>query len=354
MKTKYFIKITGLALLTVLLSFTSCEKQELIKVVGFVQGYVFDANTNEVLDNVKITWETMDGSTDSTFATATDGFHIDFLPSGSYILECSKENYAISTLEVTIPKDDIAVTVKGGGSKEVVVSVAPKLYSLDANIKGRVYKYDNFEPFFGQSYSPLANAPVKIKYQNRLFLKTEYETTTDAEGFFTFDMVPSAGCTVFTPDYSAATQVNYIGATNYAGKLSPGATTTSASIILLPYESWYTNRLYLIGSNIFDAPNVPTINFPIDAEIKLTFSRILNQINTDYYSSLVGGNGLVLYDQSFNPVPVTKFFNGTELTVIPNANLNLDEFYIINGFVWADLLHDYANVSVQFKTSAAK
>ncbi len=351
MKTIHFKKITGLMLLAILFGFTSCEKQEVIKVVGYVQGYVYDANTNKVLDNVTVRWELPGGVADSTVATAADGFNINNLPSGNYYLKCSKGNYATSVIEVEIPKDEIAVSIKGGGSKEYVAEVTPKLYSLDANVTGRVYKYDNYEPYFGQSYSPADNAMVKLIYPFKQFLKTEYVTSTDADGFFTFENVPAAAGYVLIPRYSVDTQVNYIPTYNYSGILSPGSTNTANNVILLPVESWYNTQLLLIGGNVFIAPNVITNEFPVSSNITFRFSRILNQVNTEYYNDLIGGNGLNLYDQTFTQVPFAATFNGDELTINPNADLNPNETYYVYGFVWADRLHDYCNINLQFRTA---
>lgn len=350
MKTnKIYQFIAGFVLIAIL-GFTSCEKQEVVKVVGFVQGYAYDANTNEVLDNVTISWELPGGITDSTVATAADGFLISNLPSGYYLMKCSKENYATSIIEVEIPKDDIAVSVKGGGSKEYIVDAVPRLYSLDAKVTGRIYKYDNYEPYFGQITSPAANATVQLRY-NAPIEKSMYVTTTDADGFFTFENVPAAAANVYTPEYIVDSQIHYLPASNYSGYLVPGSTTTASVVNLLPIESWYQSRLLLIGGNIFDGPNVPTNKFPVSSNITLKFSRILNQVNTEYYNSLVGGNGLVLYDQSSNPVPSVFTFSDNELIINPNADLNAGQVYSVYGFVWADLLHDYCNIYVAFMTA---
>ncbi|NJO88461.1 MAG: carboxypeptidase regulatory-like domain-containing protein [Chloroflexia bacterium] len=173
----------------------------MIKVVGYVQGYVYDANTNKVLDNVIIRWELPGGVADSTVATAVDGFNISNLPSGNYYLKCSKANYATSVIQVDIPKDDIAVSVKGGGSKEFVVDVAPKLYSLGANATGRVYKLD--DPIVASVATPAVGAVVKLLYPFGNMVPNAYEAITDENGYYTFEDVPSAGGTIMIANYNS-------------------------------------------------------------------------------------------------------------------------------------------------------
>ena len=54
MKTKNLKKIILGILALGLIGLTSCEKMEVVKVIGFIQGHVFNGNTNEVLDSVKV------------------------------------------------------------------------------------------------------------------------------------------------------------------------------------------------------------------------------------------------------------------------------------------------------------
>lgn len=138
MKTSNMYKIFAGLLILGIIGFISCKKEEVVKIFGFVQGFVYNGSNNEIIDDVDISWEVA-GNPYSTTASIDEGFRIDNLYSGYYSLTFSKENFSTYNYEVYVPMDDFTATVKGGANKEYMISVNPKLYPMDANLTGRVY-----------------------------------------------------------------------------------------------------------------------------------------------------------------------------------------------------------------------
>jgi len=130
MKNKNIFKlIIGIALIGII-SLAGCQKMEIVKIVGFIQGHVFDGNTNQTLDNVSVEW-LIAGEKDSTTATADDGYLVANLPVGSYSLWFKKDGYTTVVSEVAVEDNNTSsVAVRGGESIEQIITLDANMYPL--------------------------------------------------------------------------------------------------------------------------------------------------------------------------------------------------------------------------------
>jgi len=347
MKKNRIYKVLASLLILALIGFSSCEKQEVIKVIGFVQGYVYDGNTNVILDNVKVEWEVA-GNKDTTTSTATDGYKIDNLFSGNYNVTFSKANYTTVVYEISIPKDDFTVTAKGGGNKEYVVTADPNLYPLNASLKGRLYKTEN-----GKNI-PIAGATVQIDYngtykesdQYYRFIPALYSATTDADGYYSFVNLPATAANLRYLDYTDSNGETYINANSQTGddyytriNLQSGNTYTLANV----YLTMVTDPIILINSNAYASAGVGTTHFDVASDITLTFNKAVDQATTlekGYVRLSVGGAD----------VAVSVTYNGNLITLNPETNLSPNTSYTVSYSVYTPLIYSPSTSTVTFST----
>ena len=341
-----------------LLYLPSCEKAELVEVVGFIQGYVYYANDNTHLDGVTIKWSRTDGSQDSVIATAADGFLIENLRSGKYILECSKEGFSGSTIAVEIPKQDHSASVKGGGGLEYIATASPVLYSLATSVKGRVYKYD--DRLVSGVYTPAVGEVVKLLYPFGNLEPNVYESVTDNEGYYTFENVPAAQGTIMIANYKNGNFNFYPFSSHHDFIGRAGSTSSIEPVYLYPYEvgSAYSgiDPLILVDCNVQIAPRVGTNNFSVSDNIELEFNRELNEeITNGRYSKW--GDPAWFYDQFGNDVSYTVTFNGNRLIIDPDTDLAPDTYYQLGVLVCGESMSDlyytgwYTPSYISFKTA---
>jgi hypothetical protein len=342
MKNKNIFKLITAAVLVALISLAGCQKMEVIKVVGYIQGHVFDGNTNQVLDSVKVVWSVA-GKQDSLTATADDGFAIDGLPQGNYSLMCSKAGYTTVVYKVNIDNIDLgSTTVRGGANKEQIVTVDPNLYPLNSGLHGRLYKTLNGTkvPAVGVLVVLDYNYYNKQEDESYRFVPNLYQTTTDADGYFSFTNVPATYLYFRIP---AFTDENGESFNDYSRNLSlDGASDISMGIINLSNQS---DPIQLINSNAWSATNEGTNNFAVGDDITLTFNK-----NVDETVTINKNGGVWLYDDNWNEVAVTVTYANNVITVNPDDDLIAGKQYNIEWDVYSSLDYDNDNDDFNFRT----
>lgn len=334
MKTTRIYKVLAALLILGIIGFTSCKKEEVVKVFGYVQGFVYDGTNNTAIDDVKVTWEVA-GKQDSTTATAADGFHIDNLYSGEYYILFSKAGYSTVMEDLYVPMDDFAATAKGGADKEYMVSMYPTMYPMNAEVTGRVYKNEN------SIYIPIEGAVVRLELPYDNIIPRVYETTTDADGYYTFSNIPAVSWTYLRVlEYTDANGEKYNDYYNDYDIVA-GATTTINPINL----SRITDNLKLINTNLWTAPDVPTNNFPINGSITLEFNKDVDQSVTEERGGYVNLYGAGTYK---------VVYNGNIITITPDVNFSTSSNYSVEFEVYNKLAYEYTYKNIPFSTAAAK
>lgn len=338
MKTKRIHTVIAGLLILAMIGITSCKKEEVVKVFGFVQGFVYDGSNNTVLDNVKVEWQVA-GKNDSTTATAADGFKVNNLYSGEYLLKFSKANYSTVQYWVDVPIDDFTGTVRGGANKEYMVSVDPEMYPLNAGLKGRVYKSENSQSI------PVEGATVRVEIDNSRIIPGTYETTTDADGYFSFSSLPAVDYVyVRVLEYEDGNGERYNGTYNDYSLIS-GQTMTINPFTL----SQIKDALKLVNTNTWIAPGVATDEFVVSENVVLEFNHDISEAvskeraNSDFPVYMVGG-GLTTADY-------TVTYSGNTVTINPNANLTASTTYTVLYNVYGS--QPYAGISSNFSFTTA-
>ena len=329
-------KVLASLLVLAIIGFTSCKKEEVIKVFGFVQGFVYDGSTNEVLDNVAVEWE-VSGNPNSTSATEAEGFAINDLYSGYYNLVFSKEGYSTAMYKVEVPMDYHTGTARGGGSKEFMISVDPNLYPLTAGLTGRVYKTEN------SFYVPIEGATVRVEINNDNLVPNMYQTTTNADGYYTFTELPAYGdVTVRVLEYTDENNEVYYGTTSNVTLVAGVSTTRSVF-----YLSQYTDALKLINTNAWIAPGVITDEFVVSDDIVLEFNHDISEA----ISKERANSNLPVYISGLYSDEYTVTFSGNTVTINPDADLNASTYYRVYYTVYGSQPYGGTYSSFSFRTA---
>ncbi len=342
-------KIIAVFLIFGMIGFNSCKKQEIVKIVGFVQGHAFDGNTDQPLDSVKVAW-TVAGKKDSTTATAEDGYLISNLLAGEYTIWFSKTNYTTIAYDAWVYDEGSAgnVTVRGGANKEMVLTYNPNLYPLNGSVSGRLYITEN-----GLNV-PAAGAEVQLDY-NRAdkeddeyyrFVPGLYTTTTDADGYYTFTNIPATEVILRFLDYTDGNGETYYDpsyhTTNYRRiYLTGGASYTHPNVTL----SMVDDGISLIASNLFSATNVGTQNFDVTSDITLTFNKNVDMANTEDmgYVRLEIGNVEIEADITYAD---------NMITINPTQDLAANTTYTVDYNVYGAQTYDNTGgQTITFSTS---
>jgi hypothetical protein len=346
MKMKNIFKLIAAISFVVAISFTGCQKMEITKIIGFIQGHAFDGTTNTPLDSVKVVWSVA-GVKDSTVASADDGYIISNLPSGGYSIWYSKANYTTVLVDNEIPVDNSATAVRGGDNREYVVTYNPNLYPLNAGLAGRLYKKENGIQI------PISGATVQLDY-NTLgsgseeycrFIPNLYETTTDADGYYAFSNIPATDVYVRFLEYTDENNEIYYDQNPWRNPINLKAN----SILNLGKLtlSRLTDGIRLTGSNTFASTGVGTTDFDVASDITLTFNK-----DVDATSTLDKGYVRLSVGNSFGPdVAITVTFVDNTITINPDEDLSPNTLFTVSYNVYAAQTYDNTSSSISFTTA---
>ena len=356
MKNKNIFKFIAGIVLIGMISWAGCQKMEIVKLIGFVQGHVFDGTTNEPLDGVKVEW-LVAGKKDSTTVTADNGYLIPDLPVGSYSIWFSKENYTTIVADVDIEDNNTSsVAVRGGENIEQVVTLDANLYPLNASIKGRVYLNDNGVNVPAQGVVLMLDYNTSDAEQDEYFrfVPNIYTDTTDADGYFNISNVPATKARFIVKPYTDDNGKQYIGYYNSGWSiyynswdvtLDNGITSSLGNIIM----EEQSDDIHLINTNLWTSADVPTQEFPVADNITLSFNK-----NVDETATLEKGNvSLYSWDDvtsSWRTVAITVTFTDNIITVDPDQDLSENKRYMVSYNVYSVQGYDDDNGSITFKT----
>lgn len=270
--TKRFFK-AGLALLMAGVVFlASCEKEELIQVIGTLQGVAYDGNTNAPIEGVTV--EVMKNGEKVTATSTVDGFTLTEFPSGEYTLTFKKEGYTTVVAEENVPQwSGQQSTVKGGGNYYVTRTVNPVLYTMDGAVSGTVFKDVSGKklPASGVkvvlSYDSPNTSAENTDGRSYGITPNSYEATTNSDGMFSFSAVPAAPVSLYLPGFND-------GTTDFSG--------FSLNLSLVPGQTYSMGERVVYSANSAPAvveasTNSTNMKMEPDANITLTFNTDLDQ-----------------------------------------------------------------------------
>ena len=278
------------------------------RVIGTIHGIVTDANTNERLVNVDVTW--LDEDEIKTTATNTLGYYfITDLSPGDYELTFSgNEDFAVGRIMVTIPTlEEIGVTNVPTDEDFYHTEIQDmEMYQLNAGLTGTIYTIiddENIALAFGVT--------VIADFENWDISPEEYTATTGINGIFFFENLPS------TPEVVLRT-LPYTDST-YSFEV------VELDLVLFPDVIVTAPNIFL---NIVDDPpfivenNFDNDDFSIFDAIEITFNKAIeaNSFEVELYSDIA------------NPVEFESIIWITDASVIitPDEDLLLATIYTLN------------------------
>ena len=278
------------------------------RVIGTIHGIVTDANTNERLVNVDVTWLDED-EIQTTTTNALGYYFITDLSPGDYELTFSgNEGFAVGRIIVTIPTlDEIGVTNVPTDEDFYHTEIQDmEMYQLNAGLTGTIYTIIDDENI------ALASGVIVIAdFENWDISPEEYSATTGINGIFIFENLPS------TPEVVLRT-LPFTDST-YSFEV------VELDLVLFPNAIVTVPNIFL---NIVDDPpfivenNFDNDNFGIIDAIEITFNKAIDPNSFD----------VELYSDIADPVEFESITWLTDASVVitPDEELLLATVYTMN------------------------
>jgi len=277
------------------------------RVIGSINGVVTDANTNERLGDIVVSW-CKDGKIKETQTNSLGYYAISDLSPGNYEITFSgKSDYAVARVTVTIPTLQ-EVGINNLPTDEDFHHSEKKdmnLYRFNAGLTGKVWAKQDGEN------TNLADAVTVIADFNSYDISPdEYNATTDNIGVFTFDSLPAS------PSVNLRTMPYNDGTYDYSvqtasATLIPNGTANAGNIILA-----IAPATPFIVQNNFENDD-----FLLTNDIVITFSKLMNTTSFD----------IELWTYTYGNVEFeAAWSNDITLTINPYVALQANETYYLS------------------------
>lgn len=277
------------------------------RVIGSINGVVTDANTNERLGDIVVSW-CKDGKIKETQTNSLGYYAISDLSPGNYEITFSGESdYAVARVTVTIPTLQ-EVGINNLPTDEDFHHSEKKdmnLYRFNAGLTGKVWAKQDGEN------TNLADAVTVIADFNSYDISPdEYNATTDNIGVFTFDSLPAS------PSVNLRTMPYNDGTYDYSvqtasATLIPNGTANAGNIILA-----IAPATPFIVQNNFENDD-----FLLTNDIVITFSKLMNTTSFD----------IELWTYTYGNVEFeAAWSNDITLTINPYVALQANETYYLS------------------------
>lgn len=274
------------------------------RVIGSINGVVADANTNERLGDIVVSW-CKEGKIKETKTNSLGYYAISDLSPGYYEITFSgKSDYAVARVTVIIPTLQEIGIYNLPTDEDFYHSekMDMDLYRLNAGLTGVVWVKQDDEN------TNLANAVTVIADFNSYDISPdEYNAVTDSVGVFTFDSLPA------TPSVNLRTMPYYDGSYDYSvqtasATLIPNGTANSGDIILTIAPS----TPFIVQNNFEND------DFLLTDDIVITFSKLMNTNSFD----------IELWSDNYGNVEFEETWsNNITLTIDPYVALQANETY---------------------------
>ena len=331
MKLRFFAKALIMPILiTSFFLFYGCS-EDLTSIISWsadddlptLYGMVVDANTNSPMDSVMVSWiDNRDSLGVATVYTDKNGYYsIEDLNYGAYTFTVYKD----STYATVISTKTILTVSVGDGSATEAGLVDDyryennvSMYPLNAGVSGTVNKIVN------DATSPADTVTVTITL-NSMFFPSEYTTTTDSIGRYSFANLPATGLNVTITVLPHNDGTNDFASTTTNLILISGATLANQDISVTENEG----TVYGIVSIYTNLNDYDINEFPVASDIKILFSETpsITNINTS----------VVLTDEDAPDDPAVAIVlsvSGDTLIINPDGNLRNDINYEVTYTVY--------------------
>lgn len=274
----------------------SCDKGNVL----IIEGFVFNAKTNEALQGVKVTLKT--SSEKETLSASTDGngfFSLEEVLIGDYILVLELDSFLERRVSVGLGNSTGNQYILSDGVSKQTITINSNLQPLTESADITVYKvfqgYQvvaagvDYTIYFGQGIEPVSG-------------------TTDSKGIMSLTSMPYGGSVNVIIEF-ASNGVTY----EYDNNIGFPVGTNSNSITIV--GEIIESDLGIVSSNVLDARGEGVEDFDIGDDIEVVFTQ-----NVDTANSSV----------TFSTLAKIEWSNGTKkVTITPDDKLAYESTYVV-------------------------
>ncbi|MCF7802723.1 MAG: Ig-like domain-containing protein [Candidatus Marinimicrobia bacterium] len=278
----------------------------------YIQGIVTDANTNERIDTVQVSWME-DGSRQFVYTDDLGYFSTTNLDPGEYSLTFQGPNgYSLTKVNVEVPslKDELSslnVPVGQDLSEDLSITQNVNLYQSNAGLSGHVFINRD-----KNSVIPAQSGEVVLDYGGYDISPKLYTTSIGDSGIFNFQNIPATEDVVVRILPIEFEGKLFAGQANQIS-LIPGNTVNSGNVVLNIAQ----DTPIIIRNNVNN-----NTKFGINEDIKLTYSKSID-IETVNISLQRNQSGA-------NPVAIQSTWEDSiKVSIHPNVSLRKDSEYIL-------------------------
>lgn len=337
----FLMPIVFMVLLGCVAYVTAENNQNNGRVVGFVHGIVTDYTTNEVLENVEVTWM-YKGKRQSTKTNNFGYYAISDLFPGRYQLTftaTSKDvDHVIRVMDIVIP--DLAMIgiddIPTGEDFQYSIIEDIEMYQKNAkDVKGTIY-FNHLG-----AYSVARNVRVIADFSNYDIIPNKFVVTTGNDGKYTFSNLP-------TGPYNVSIYVE----DNYSEANSNFTYSTSATYTINPSSTEITNvpDLVMTLNTTTVTANHNGSSYLPGNDISILFDKVIN--TTGFVIELIetGVDAQGNYYESTIALQSGSWQNFRTYRFRPTVNLKANTTYRLNVKGHVNYNNDYFTITDTFTT----